>query len=50
MVARETPKVQTITFLGVPQSTAAGTRNLKSFEHAFILPASHEAQLLRRLL
>jgi hypothetical protein len=50
MVARETPKVRTISFLGVPQSTAASARKLKSFEYAFILPASHEPQLLCKLL
>ncbi len=50
MVAVETPKVRTISILGMPQSTAASTRNLKCFEYAFILPTSHEAQLLGKLL
>ena len=50
MVATETPKRRTISLRGVPRSTAASTRNLRSFEYAFIPGASHIDQSLRNLL
>jgi hypothetical protein len=36
MVATETPKRRMISAREVPRSTAAGTRNLRSLEYAFI--------------
>ena len=46
MVGNETPKVSATSLRGIPRSTAASTRNLKSFEYAFMLRVSHADQFL----